>query len=216
MDAIKTVLGFIPGCVLITGGCAAYLYARFKYEPPASQFKDFVGLEQHLLQCEKHRDNVIVEGTVARLAKNSVWSEKAGIEGVARKVMSSTRGKTSTVSNISVPFLLVDSNGHSIKVTSVHHALRINRVMEVVWEEPNNQRNVPTTRELMLSFEISLSLFGCVSVNENEEMTLDNPTEADKSLTETVASRKLSRGLLYAGSFYLVLSGCGLIISQLY
>ena len=56
----------------------------------------------------------------------------------------------------------------------------------------------------MLTFGISLILFGCVSGNKFEEITLDNPVEADKSLTETVAS-------LYAGSFYLVLSGCGLI-----
>ena len=62
----------------------------------------------------------------------------------------------------------------------------------------------------MLTFGISLSLFGCVSVNENEEMTLDNPTEVDKSLTETVASRKCGRRLLYAS--FLILSGCGLLL----
>ena len=74
---------------------------------------------------------------MTKLAENSVCSEKAGIEGAARKVVTSSQGKISTVSDISVPFLLIDPNGQSMQVTSMHHALRVNLVMEKVWEEPS-------------------------------------------------------------------------------
>ena len=36
--------------------------------------------------------SVIVEGTVAKLAESSIRSENAGIEGAARKILSSSQG----------------------------------------------------------------------------------------------------------------------------
>ena len=96
--------------------CCLPLYTQHKYEPPASEFKDFAELcKQHLSKCQpghSHDSNVIIEGTVAKLAESSIHSEKAGIEGAAHQVLSSSQaGKISTVSDIFIPFLLIDLNG---------------------------------------------------------------------------------------------------------
>ena len=195
---------------MIAGGCAVYLYTRHKYEPPASEFKDFAELKQHLSKCQPGRShdslNVIVEGTVVKLAESCVRSEKAGIEGAARKVLTMTQGKTSTVSDISVPFLLIDPNGQSIRVTSVHHALRVSQVMERVWEEPSAKPSVPVRLELMLTFGTHLGVFGRASLDRTNEVTLV-PEEVDESSAATVAKRKSQRRLLYAGGFILILGG---------
>ena len=210
------MFGVIPGGVLIAGGCAVYLYTLHKYEPPASEFKDLAKLKQHLSACEPgHSDpNVIVEGTVAKLAENSVRSEKAGIEGAARKVLSSSQGKISTVSDISVPFLLIDTNssGQSIRVTSVHHALRVSQVMERVWEEPSTKPGVPVRRELVLTFGTRLGLFGRASLDGANEVTLV-PKEVDESSAVTIAKRRSLRRLLYVGSFILILGGAAALFN---
>lgn len=154
----------------------------------------------------------IVEGTVTKLAENSVRSKNAGVEGAARKVLSTTQEKVSTVSDVSVPFLLVDLNGQSITVIAVHHALRISLVMEKVWEEISRRPNVPTTQELMLTFGTHLGIFGCAALSnpQGDEIIL-TPAEVDKSLAITVANRKSRRYLLYAGSCLLIFSGCVVI-----
>ena len=217
MDA-RGVFGVIPGGVLIAGGCAVYLYTRYKYEPPASKFKDLAKLKQHLSNFKgapEHCNylNVIVEGTVTKLAENSVRSEKAGIEGAARKVVTSSQGKISTVSDISVPFLLIDPNGQSIQVTSVHRALRVNLVMEKVWEEPSTKPGVLARRELMLTFGTCLGLFGRASLGGANEVTLV-PEEADESSAATIAKRKSQRRLFYAGSFILIFSGAVALVTS--
>lgn len=208
---VKSVLGVIPGGVLVAGGCAVFLYTRLKYEPTASEFKDFGQLKYHLLNCDNHKSNVIIEGTVTKLAENSVRSKNAGIEGAARKVLATVQGKSSTVSNISVPFLLVDSNGRSVRVTAVHQALRISLVMEKVWEDAGSGRpNIPATREQMLTFGTRLGIFGCAILSKADEITLA-PEEADESMAVTSSSRKSRRRLLYAGGWLLVLSGCAVL-----
>ena len=204
------MLGVIPSGVLIAGGCAVYVYAWLKFEPPVPGFRDFVELKQHLSASPKQRGYVIVEGTVAKLADSSVRSEKAGVEGAARKVMTTYQGKTSTVSDISVPFLLVDPEGQSIKVTSVDRALRVGLVMEKIWDEPSTKPNIQATQELMLTFGTHLGLFGCALV-EGGKITL-TPEEVDKSLSITIASRKSQRRLLYTGSCILLLSGIALLV----
>ena len=212
----RDVFGLIPGGILIVGGCAVYLYTRYKYEPPASEFKDLAELKQHLSAgrpgFQISDSSVIVEGTVAKLAESSVRSENAGIEGAARKVLSASQGKTSTVSDISVPFLLTDPNGQSIRVTSVHRALRVSQVMERVWEEPSPKPGgVPVRRELMLTFGIHLGLFGRASLDGANEVTLV-PEEVDKSSAAIIAKRKCHRRLLYAGSFILILGGAAALV----
>lgn len=212
----RDVFGLIPGGTLVVGGCAVYLYTRYKYEPPASEFKDLAELKQHLSAGTggpgRSDPRVIVEGSVIKLAENSVRSENAGIEGAARKVLSSSQGKTLTVSDISVPFLLTDPNGQSVRVTSVHHALRVSQVMEKVWEEPSAKPGgVPVRRELMLTFGTHLGLFGRASLDGANEVTLV-PEEVDKSSAATVAKRKLHRQLLYAGSFILILGGAAALV----
>ena len=209
MDS-KTVLGVIPGGMLIAGGCALYLYTRLKYAQTVSVFKDFGQLKQHLQACDNIY--VIVEGTVTKLAENSVRSKNAGIEGAARKVLSTSQEKVSTISDVSVPFLLVDLNGQSVRVTAVHHALRISLVMEKIWEEERRRPNIPTTQELMLTFGTHLGIFGCATLSNAEggEIVL-TPGEVDKSLATTVANRKSRRYLLYAGSCLLIFSGCVVI-----
>ena len=205
LDLKDVFIGVIPGGMLIVGGCAVYLYTRLRYEPPTPEFKDFHLLQQHLLQCKNRRDNVIVEGIVTRLGDRSVRSEKAGIEGAARKVTTTKEGKTSTSSDISVPFLLVDANGRSIKITSVENALRISNVMDNVWDEPNDQR------ELMLKFDTTLGLVGPASLSQSDEVTLI-PEEADKTLAISAANQRYRRRLLYAGSAVMILGGLATIV----
>ena len=197
---VKSYLGIIPGGLLIAGGCAVFIYTRIKYERTICTFKDLEGLERHLLASDKGRSYVIVEGTVAKLAENSIRSKKAGIEGAARKVLNKAGGKTTTASNISVPFLVVDPNGCSIHISSIHQALRISRVMEKVWDDPSSS-------ELMLIFGTQLGLYGCASLNEAQNEITLTPEEVDESLAVTVSSRNLQKRLLYAGSFILVLGG---------
>ena len=59
----------------------------FNFRIPPAEFTDFANLKHPLNQCGQQKAYVIVEGTVAKLARNSVRSEKAGIEGAAQNVM---------------------------------------------------------------------------------------------------------------------------------
>lgn len=201
----------IPSGVLIAGGFSVYLYTRLKYEPPAPGFANFTELKQYLHNSPKQRGYVIVEGTVTKLTQNSVRAKEAGIEGASQKVIILTpKGKTSTVCDISTPFLLVDTKGQAIKVTAVHHALKVNQVMEKVRKKQRIVQSSPVTRELMLTFGTRLGLFGYALI-EGDEVT-PTPKEVDESLSIIVASQKSRRRLLYMCSCFLILSGCTLFV----
>ena len=186
------MLGVLPSGVLIASGCTLYLYTRFQYEPPAPAFENFAKLRQHLLvdgTSPKQRGYVIVGGTVTKAAEN---------DGIEEASKTSSKGETSTMSDISIPFLLVDSEGESITVTDVHPALKINLVVGKV------------KKEATMTAETQLGLYGLASI-ENDQVVL-YPSQVGVSVSAIVANQKSRRRKLYAGSCFLVLSGGALFV----
>lgn len=199
------MLGVLPSGVLIAGGCTLYLYARFNYGPQAPAFENFTKLRQHLVSTnsQKQRSYVIVEGTVRKVAENG------GTEGGSTII----KGETSTISDISVPFLLVDTDGKSVTVTAVKSALKIKLVMEKVQKEAalsSKLNDGQTSQNPLPPTETRLGLYGLASIEDNQVVIC--PSAADVSMAAIVASQRSQRRKLYAGSGFLVLSGGALFV----
>ena len=102
------MLGLLPSGVLIASGCTLYLYTRFNYGPQTPAFENFTKLRQYLLSnsSSKQRSyHVIIEGTMRKMVENGA------MEG-------GSKNETSTVADISVPFLLVDTDGQSVTISA--------------------------------------------------------------------------------------------------
>lgn len=122
------------------------------------QFTSMKKLREHLSDIPDKKADVLVEGVVKKLGSECLKSDKAGIEGAARlvttttlkKVYNSQSGKWSDVSstienlNVSVPFQLVDGSGHTITVQSVHSAGGFRQILERVWQD----KQLPESRSL--------------------------------------------------------------------
>ena len=196
------MLGVIPSGVLIASGCTLYLYARFNYGPQAPAFENFTKLRQHLVSnnSPKQRSYVIVEGTVRKVAENDEGGSKI------------TKGETSTVSDISVPFLLVDRNGESVTVTAVKSTLKIKLAMEKIQKEATLSKlsGGQTSQNPSPPTETQLGLYGEAMIEDNQMVIC--PSAADVSMAAIVANQKSQRRKLYAGSCFLVLSGGALFV----
>ena len=199
----------VPSGLLIASGCSLYFYSRFNYGPPLPVFENFAKLRQHLgsTSLKERRGYVVVGGTVSKVAEND------GVKGAS----DTSKGETST-SDISVPFFLVDSEGDSITVTSVHPALKINLMVEKIKKEANlrksglpSQQLLPhTAGALITETQLAIGLYGLASIENNQVVLY--PSEADVSVSSIVAKRKSRKRKLYAGSCFLILSGGALFV----
>ena len=113
------------------------------------QFRDFQKLKEHLKNSPSQKADVLVEGTSEKLANAALYSDKAGMEGAARLVTTTTYSKlyneehqtwrdmSNTIENVNVslPFNLVDSRGNSVRVESVHVAGGFRQILQRVYQE---------------------------------------------------------------------------------
>lgn len=113
------------------------------------RFTNLGELKNHLTACPSQQDNVIVEGVVQKLGNGSLQSEKAGVEGAAHVIATTTstkvydderkrwgeRSNAVVNLNIALPFKLVDSNGNYIRVNSVNDAGGFQSVLKLVFQE---------------------------------------------------------------------------------
>ena len=150
----QAVLGAIIG-----GGSLALGYILSKladlreqevsYLHEVPQFRDFGKLREHLRNSPGQKADVMVEGKVEKLGNAALFSEKAGIEGAARIVSTTTYSKvyneetqkwrdiSNTIENVnlSLPFKLVDTKDSYIRVESVHTAGGCRQVLQSIFQE---------------------------------------------------------------------------------
>lgn len=112
------------------------------------QFTNLKKLRDHLSGCPEQTADVLVEGVV-KMGKDGLKSDKAGVEGAAKLVTTTSYKKvynqqsekwsesTNTIENqrISIPFHLTDKSGNTITVQSIHNAGGFRQILERVWQE---------------------------------------------------------------------------------
>ena len=207
------MLGVLPSGILIASGCTLYLYTRFNYGSQAPTFDNFTKLRQHLVsKCSgspNQRSYVIIEGSVRKMVENDGTEEGS-------KTSKGDTELTSTLSGISVPFLLVDTNGESLTVAAVKSALKIKLAMEKIQKEAalslkGGSSQASQSNPLShTDHDTRLGLYGSASIEDNQVVIY--PSVADVSMAAIVASQKSRRRKLYAGSCFLVLSGGALFV----
>lgn len=113
------------------------------------QFRDFRKLKEHLRNSPGQKADVMVEGKADKLGNASLYSEKAGVEGAARVVSTTTYSKmwheetskwrdiSNTIENVnlSLPFKMVDGQGDHVRVESVHTAGGFRQILQRVFQE---------------------------------------------------------------------------------
>ena len=113
------------------------------------QFHDFRQLKEHLKNSPEQKADVLVEGAVKKLGDAGLYSEKAGVDGAARLVTTTTytkvyheetqkwRDLSNTMENvrISLPFKLEDTAGNFVRVESVHSAGGFRQILQRVYQE---------------------------------------------------------------------------------
>ena len=113
------------------------------------QFHDFRQLKEHLKNSPQQKADVLVEGIAEKLGNAGLYSEKAGIDGAARLVTTTTytkvyheesrkwRDMANTMENvnISLPFKLEDTAGNFIRVEAVHNAGGFRQILQRVFQE---------------------------------------------------------------------------------
>ena len=204
------MLGVLPSGTLIASGCTLYLYTRFSYGSQAPTFDNFTKLKQHLVSkssgSPKQRSYVIIEGSVRKVNENDSTEEGSKDDTEL----------TSTLSGISVPFFLVDTNGESLTVAAVKSALKIKLAMEKIQKEAalslkGGSSQASQSNPLSLTdHDTRLGLYGLASIEDNQVVIY--PSVADVSMAAIVESQKSRRRKLYAGSCFLVLSGGALFV----
>lgn len=225
------------------------------------RFSNFGGLRDHLRNSPNQRADVLIEGSVEKFQYNVLTSEKTGLEGAARLVTTTTytkvyqessesdtarepkwRDMSNTIENvnISVPFKLVDSQGKSVKVTTVHQAGGFRQVLQPVWQEkvlPDSRqmgdyltnmtlREIPNgslTREFLLVFGTSIGAYGSASLQQkqsgffsNEEAVIFSPVEVGTSIRALISRNELIvNGMKFVSLVFLVGGGSIIVITFL-
>ena len=122
------------------------------------QFTNLKELRNHLATIPDQTADVLVEGVVKKLGSEVQKSEKAGVEGVAKlvtttsykKVYHSQSNKWNDVSstienlNVSIPFKLEDVKGNSINIQTIHNAGGYRQILNRVWQE----KTIPEARSI--------------------------------------------------------------------
>ena len=227
------------------------------------RFSNFGGLRDHLRNSPNQRADVLIEGSVEKLNDNVLTSEKTGLEGAAKLVTTTTytkvyqessesdrgtareprwRDMSNTIENvnISVPFKLVDSQGNSVNVATVHQAGGFRQVLQPVWQEkvlPDSRhmgdyltnmtlREIPNgslTREFLLVFGTSIGAYGNASLQQkqsgffsNKEAVIFSPVEVGTSIRALISRNELIvNGMKFVSLVFLVGGGSIILITFL-
>ena len=150
----QQLFGIVVGATSLLAGYALHQLSEMRskelsYLQLVPHFADMKKLREHLSNCPDKKADVLVEGVVKKLGPVPLKSEKAGIEGAAklvtttsyRKVLNSQTGQwndsSSTIENlrVSVPFRLVDRSGGAVTVRSIHNTSGFRQLLERVWQE---------------------------------------------------------------------------------
>lgn len=163
MDADHLLTGVVLGGVSLVGGYLLHKVSELRsqevsYLHQVPQFRDFTALRKHLKSSPGQRADVLVEGRVGKLGDAALLSEKAGLEGAARLVTTTTYTKvyneetgkwreiSNTVENMnaSLPFKLEDAYGSSVRVDGVHKAGGFRQLLQRVYQD----KRIPEQRSL--------------------------------------------------------------------
>ena len=164
MDAAEPLLvGVFIGGVSLLGGYVLRRVSELRaqevsYLHQVPQFTDFSALRRHLKNSPGGRADVLVEGRVGKLGDAALASEKAGLEGAARLVTTTTytkvyneesekwREMSNTVENMraSLPLKLEDPRGSCVRVENVHSAGGFRSLLQRVYQE----KRLPEQRTL--------------------------------------------------------------------
>ena len=159
----QNVLGVMIGVASLAGG---YLFRRLMEGTSqklsemqnVQRFRNLGDLKTHLGNSPSQQDYVIIEGVVQKLGNGALQSEKAGVEGAAHVITTTTSTKvydnerkswgenSNTVVNLNLalPFKLVDLNGNYVRVNSVNDAGGFQSVLKLVFQE----KSLPEKRSI--------------------------------------------------------------------
>lgn len=225
------------------------------------RFSNFAHLRDHLRNSPSQRADVLIEGSVEKLNDNALISEKTGLEGAAKLVTTTTytkvyqessesdtsrepkwRDMSNTIENvnISVPFKLVDRQGKSVNMTTVHQAGGFRQVLQPVWQEkvlPDSRqmgdyltnitlREIPNgslTREFLLVFGTSIGAYGSATLQQkqsgffsNEEAINFSPVEVGVSIRALISRNELIvNSMKFVSLVFLVGGGSIMLITFL-
>ena len=159
----QQVVGLVLGASSLLAGYFLRKLADLRVEEVSylhhvPKFRNFGQLREHLKSSPQQTADVLVEGTAEKLGNAGLYSEKAGLDGAARVVTTTRYSKiyheetrkwcdmSNTVENvnISLPFKLVDLQGSSIRVESVHAAGGFRQVLQHVYQE----KTIPEQRSM--------------------------------------------------------------------
>lgn len=163
MEVENLVKGVLVGGVTLLGGfvlrkLSDWQTQEVSYLHQVPQFTDFLSLRNHLKNSPDQKADVLVEGRVGKLGDAALVSDKAGMEGAARlittttytKVYNEETGKWREISNThtnmkaSLPFKLEDPRGSTVRVESVHTAGGFSNLLQRVFQD----KRVPEQRSI--------------------------------------------------------------------
>lgn len=251
MDHQHAAFGVLMGASSLLVGYVLHRLSEMRMEELSylqhvPKFSDFKKLRNHLSNIPDKTADVLVEGTTKK-SEDTLKSEKAGVEGAAKlvtttsykKVYHAQTEKWSDVSNtienlnISVPFNLVDANGNTIRVQSVHNAGGFRQILERVWQEKVNPEsrsigdhvtnvalqeipNGSLTREFLLVFGTSMGAYGTASLKDKSLLSSGNiyftPVEVSSSIQSLLYRNEMIISTLKFFSFVLLVGGGGILL----
>ena len=150
----QVLVGAILGAGSLFAGYVLHKLSELRSEEVSylhlvPQFRDFGKLRDHLKSSPNLAADVLLEGVVEKLGDASLYSEKAGMEGAARLVTTTTYTKvyheesknwhdmSNSIENVnlSLPFKLADSKGGHVRVEMVHNAGGFRQLLQKVFQE---------------------------------------------------------------------------------
>lgn len=261
----QQVVGIVLGASSLLLGYVIHKAAQMRQEELSylqhiPRFANFRYLRDHLRNSPSQRADVLIEGSVDKLGDSTLTSDKTGLEGAAKLVTTTTytkvyqegsesdsrapswRDMSNTIENvnISVPFKLVDSQGNSVNVTTIHTAGGFRQVLQRVWQEkvpPDSRhmgdyltnitlREIPNgslTREFLLVFGTSIGAYGSATLQQkqsgifsSEEIVNFSPVEVGTSIRALISRNELIvNGMKFVSLIFLVGGGSIMLITLL-
>lgn len=150
----QVLVGAILGASSLVAGYVLHKLSELRSEEVSylhlvPQFRNFGKLRDHLKNSPDLAADVLLEGVVEKLGNAALYSEKAGVEGAARLVTTTTytkvyheesqswRDMSNSMENVnlSLPFKLADNKGSYVRVEMVHNAGGFRQLLQKVFQE---------------------------------------------------------------------------------
>ena len=245
-------MGVVLGATSLIAGYVLHKLSQMRsqelsYLHHVPQFRDLKQLKDHLRSSPNQRADVLIEGKAEKLDK-VLTSDKSGLEGAAKLLTTTTYSKvyheesqnpkwrdmSNTIENVnvSVPFKLVDTQGNTVTVQSVHTAGGFRQVLERVWQEktgPDSRsfgdyatnmtvKEIPNgtlTREFLLVFGTSIGAYGN-AVLQNQSYWSGGevsftPVEVNSSIHSLISRNEMIVNSLKLFSLVFLVGGGGIL-----